>query len=185
MWLYGAAGAGKSAIAHTLAEICENCGWLVASFFFWKTAGERNNANYFVATIAHQIALANPSARELIGAAVDYNPFIFQQSFDTQLAKLVIEPLEQLYSDGLIFDTSPLVVIIDGLDECQGADIQSGLVRSLAAAFHNSALRIPFSLPAVRKSTCRALLIQPQSNLVCYDSLYLTSILRIRTSIDF
>jgi len=85
MWLYGAAGAGKSAIAHTLAEICETCGWLVASFFFWKTAGERNNANRFVATIAHQIALSIPASREFIAAAVDYNSFIFEQSIDVQI----------------------------------------------------------------------------------------------------
>jgi len=142
MWLYGAAGAGKSAIAHTLAEICETCGWLVASFFFWKTAGERNNANRFVATIAHQIALTIPTSRELIAAAVDYNPFIFEQSVDVQLRKLVIEPLEQLFSAGIIFDISPLVIIIDGLDECQGGDVQSDIIRSLVAAFRHSSLRI-------------------------------------------
>ena len=142
MWLYGAAGAGKSAIAHTLAEICETCGWLVASFFFWKTAGERNNANRFVATIAHQIALSIPASRELIAAAVDYNPFIFEQSIDVQLSKLIIEPLEYLFSAGMIFDISPLVIIIDGLDECQGGDVQSGIVKSLVAAFRHSSLRI-------------------------------------------
>ena len=142
MWLYGAAGAGKSAIAHTLAEICETCGWLVASFFFWKTAGERNNANRFVATIAHQIALTIPASRELIATAVDYNPFIFEQSVDVQLSKLIIEPLGHLFSAGMIFDISPLVIIIDGLDECQGGDVQSGIVKSLVAAFRHSSLRI-------------------------------------------
>jgi len=142
LWLYGAAGAGKSAIAHTLAEICETCGWLVASFFFWKTAGERNNANRFVSTIAYQIALTIPASRELIAAAVDYNPFIFEQSVDVQLSKLIIDPLEQLFSAGIIFDISPLVVIIDGLDECQGDDVQSGIVKSLVAAFRHSSLRI-------------------------------------------
>ena len=142
MWLYGAAGAGKSAIAHTLAEICETCGWLVASFFFWKTAGERNNANRFVATIAHQVALAIPASRELIAAAVDYNQFIFQQSIDVQLSKLIIEPLDRLVSAGIIFDISPLVIIIDGLDECQGGDVQSGIIKSLVTAFRHSSLRI-------------------------------------------
>ena len=142
MWLYGAAGAGKSAIAHTLAEICETCGWLMASFFFWKTVGERNNANRFVATIAYQIALAIPASRELIAAAVDYNPFIFEQSIDVQLSKLITEPLEQLFSAGIIFDISPLVIIVDGLDECQGGDVQSGIVKSLIAAFRHSPLRI-------------------------------------------
>ena len=142
LWLYGAAGAGKSAIAHTLAEICENHGWLVVSFFFWKTAGERNNAKRFVATIAHQVVLAIPAVRELVGEAVDHNPFIFQQSIDVQLAKLVVEPLRQVCPDGLMSDTPPLIVIVDGLDECQDTSIQSSLIKSLAAAFRDFPLRI-------------------------------------------
>ncbi|KIK52272.1 hypothetical protein GYMLUDRAFT_180242, partial [Collybiopsis luxurians FD-317 M1] len=36
-WLYGPAGAGKSVIAQTLAEICMERGLLVGSFFFWHT----------------------------------------------------------------------------------------------------------------------------------------------------
>ena len=165
MWLYGAAGAGKSAIAHTLAEICENYGWLVVSFFFWKTAGERNKVNRFVATIAHQITRAIPASRELIGAAVDDNPFIFRQSVDVQLSKLVVEPLQQLFSAGIMFDISPLVIIIDGLDECQGAGIQSSLIKSLAAAFHNFPFRIRIliaSRPEVYlKSTFNSSLVRP------------------------
>ena len=141
LWLYGAAGAGKSAIAHTLAEICENRGWLVVSFF-WKTAGERNNVKYFVATIAHQVALAIPAVRELVGEAVDHNPFVFQQSVDVQLAKLIVEPVRQVCSDGPICNTPPLVIIVDGLDECQGTSIQSSLIKSLAAAFRDFPLRI-------------------------------------------
>src|SRR6188768_3435295 len=55
LWLYGAAGAGKSAIAHSIAEICEERGWLLATFFFWKTAAERNSIARFVTTVAYQI----------------------------------------------------------------------------------------------------------------------------------
>ena len=142
LWLYGAAGAGKSAISHSIAEICEKYGWLLASFFFWKTAGERNNINRFVASIAHQVSLSIPASREFVAAAVDENPFIFQQSVDVQLAKLVIEPLQRLRSTGFDFKVSAFVIIVDGLDECQGNEIQSTLVKSLAAAFRDSPLRI-------------------------------------------
>jgi len=142
LWLYGAAGAGKSAIAHSLAEICEKYGCLLATFFFWKTAAERSNITRVIATIAYQIARAIPTSRPQIEAAVDADPMIFQQSVDTQLAKLIIEPLRHLHSTGFDFKDSPFVIIIDGLDECQGTDIQSGLVKSLAAAFRDSPLRI-------------------------------------------
>jgi len=103
MWLYGAAGAGKSAIAHTIAEICDKDGWLLATFFFWKTSPERNNASRFIATIVYQIALAIPIARQYIEAVVEFNPRIFDQSIDTQLAKLILEPLQRLHSTGFDF----------------------------------------------------------------------------------
>jgi len=67
---------------------------------------------------------------------------IFHQSVDVQLAKLVIEPLQHLHSTGFDFKDSPFVIIVDGLDECQGPGVQSGLVRSLAAIFRHSPLRI-------------------------------------------
>jgi len=142
LWLYGAAGAGKSAIAHSLAEICEKSGWLLATFFFWKTAAERSNITRFVATIAYQIACAAPALRSHIEAAVDADPMIFHWSIDAQLAKLITEPLHRLHSTGFDFKDFPFVIIVDGLDECQGSDIQSGLVKSLVTAFRDSPLRI-------------------------------------------
>jgi len=142
LWLYGAAGAGKSAIAHTLAEICQMEGLLLATFFFWKTAAERNNIDRFVATIAYQIACAIPALRRAIETAVEADPMILKQSVDVQLTKLIIEPIRHLHFTGFDFKASPYVIIIDGLDECQGKDIQSGLVKSLAATFRDSPLRI-------------------------------------------
>jgi len=142
LWLYGAAGAGKSAIAHTLAEMCEKYGCLLATFFFWKTAAERNDISRFVTTIAYQIARAIPALRPLVETAVDVDPMIFQQSVDIQLAKLIIKPIQHLHSTGFDFKDSPFVIIVDGLDECQSKDIQSGLVKSLAAAFKPSPLRV-------------------------------------------
>jgi len=142
LWLYGAAGSGKSAIAHTLAETCEKDGYLLATFFFWKTAVERSDISRFVATIAYQIARAIPASRLIIETAIDADPLIFYQSVDVQLAKLIIEPLQSIHSTGFNFKDSPFVIIIDGLDECRGADVQSGLVKLLVAAFGHSPLRI-------------------------------------------
>jgi len=142
LWLYGAAGAGKSAIAHTLAEICQMEGLLLATFFFWKTAAERNSIDRFIATIAYQIACAIPALRRVIETALEADPMILKQSVDVQLVKLIIEPIRHLHSTGFDFEASPYVIIIDGLDECQGKDIQSGLVKSLAATFRDSPLRI-------------------------------------------
>jgi len=165
LWLHGAAGAGKSAIAYTIAEICEKDGLLLATFFFWKTAAERNNINRFVATIAYQIACAILVLRPLIDDAVLSNPMLFQKSIDAQLLKLIIEPLKRLHSTGFDFKDSPFVIIIDGLDECQGNDVKAGLVKSLAAAFCHSPLRIRIliaSRPEVYlQSAFNSSLVQP------------------------
>jgi len=67
---------------------------------------------------------------------------IFYQSVDVQLAKLIIEPLQRLHSTGFVFEGSPFVIIIDGLDECQGTNIQSALVKSLYLAFGCFPLRV-------------------------------------------
>ena len=140
LWLYGAAGAGKSAIAHTLAERCAREGWLLATFFFWKSATERNNIDRFVATIAYQAARSIPSLLPLIEHAIESDPMIFHHSIDVQLDKLIIEPLQRLYSTGHDFRNCLFVIIIDGLDESQGDLVQSGLVKSLTTSF----LRSPF-----------------------------------------
>lgn len=43
-WLYGPAGAGKSAIAQTFAERCAEIDAFLASFFFSRSDPKRNNA---------------------------------------------------------------------------------------------------------------------------------------------
>jgi len=140
LWLYGAAGAGKSAIAHTLAERCAREGWLLAAFFFWKSATERNNIDRFVATVAYQAARSIPSLLPLIEHTIESDPMIFHYSVDVQLDKLIVEPIQRLYSTGHDFSNCPFVIVIDGLDECQGDLVQSGLVKSLTTSF----LRSPF-----------------------------------------
>ena len=56
-WLYGPAGAGKSAIAQTIAEMCHAHHLLLATFFFSRTDPKRNNEKCPVASIAYQIVV--------------------------------------------------------------------------------------------------------------------------------
>ncbi len=60
MWLNGAAGAGKSAIAQTIAELCYEAGILLASFFFSRSDPHRNNTTLLVPTLAYQISTLIP-----------------------------------------------------------------------------------------------------------------------------
>ena len=54
LWLHGPAGAGKSAIAQTVAEICAERGQLAASFFFSRSSPDRNALKHLFPTIAVQ-----------------------------------------------------------------------------------------------------------------------------------
>ena len=63
-WLYGPAGAGKSAIAQTIAEMCHARHLLLAGFFFSRTDPKRNNEKCLIASIAYQIALNAPVTRD-------------------------------------------------------------------------------------------------------------------------
>src|SRR6188768_2201505 len=44
MWLYGTAGAGKSAIAQSIAELCHEMDLLLASFFFSSRSPHRSTS---------------------------------------------------------------------------------------------------------------------------------------------
>lgn len=68
LWMYGPAGAGKSAIAQSIAELCEAL--LAASFFFSRTAAGRSDSSRLVATIVWQLILSVPEIL-LLGARPD------------------------------------------------------------------------------------------------------------------
>jgi len=77
MWLYGAAGAAKSAITQTIAELCEEHKLLLASFFFFCADSFRSNSTQLITTIAHQVAVVIPDVRVLMEAAIHIDPTFF------------------------------------------------------------------------------------------------------------
>lgn len=127
--MHGAARAGKTAIAQTIAEMCLDNGILVASFFFFRMDPTRNTINPVVATLAYQIIRLLPDTKAMIIQAIDSNPLIFCQSFDTQIRELITQPLRRLQRAGVPWE---LVIIIDGLGECRGEKNQVYLINTLA-----------------------------------------------------
>jgi len=138
MWLRGAAGAGKTAIAHDIAEWCgaEKQGLLLASFFFWRTDSTRNEIKPFIPTLAYGITQSVPAARSLIVKAVEFDPHIFSRSLEDQLFKLVLEPLIHL-SEMPTSSDLPHVIIVDGLDECVQPKEQKALLNLFVQALRH------------------------------------------------
>jgi len=79
LWLHGPAGAGKSAIAQTIAETCAGRNQLAASFFFARTAAHRNEVKYLFPTIAVQIAFSAPEKRQRLHEIINSDPFIAER----------------------------------------------------------------------------------------------------------
>ena len=145
MWVYGPAGAGKSAIAQTIAEICDKEMLLLATFFFSRNDPSRNNIKPLIATIAYQITLNFPNVRDAILEAVERDPLIFSKSLTVQLQSLIVEPLQPLIEAGFFNQpTSRRLVIIDGLDECSDPKLQRNIVDVLANAHRQYQLPLIF-----------------------------------------
>ncbi|GLB37973.1 hypothetical protein LshimejAT787_0410240 [Lyophyllum shimeji] len=112
-WLNGLAGTGKTTIAHTVAEYCDQNGSLGASFFFSRDVTDRSNSLLVFATIAFQLSTFSATFKNLIAQALEADPDAGHANFQTQLQKLIIQPLRKLPKS-----TSTVVVVMDALDEC-------------------------------------------------------------------
>ncbi|KAF5314822.1 hypothetical protein D9619_007208 [Psilocybe cf. subviscida] len=136
LWLSGAAGAGKSAIAQTLAEDFYARGLLIASFFFGRSDSTRNHARSLVATIVYQLySLLPPPEQTRILAVIDRDPLIFTKSLFAQFEAFIINPLRPLFENGFwASGSAPRLVIIDGLDECLDLGMQRNVLLMLSAS---------------------------------------------------
>ncbi|KAK1235925.1 hypothetical protein PQX77_000835 [Marasmius sp. AFHP31] len=166
LWLTGAAGVGKSAIAMTVAKSCEKHG-LVSSFFCYRSDPRRNNPSALFLTIAHGLVTVSPLLRSTIEQRISRDPMILEARMENQFRELVIQPLVgQLPSTkpqkpSLLYKWSeglrkirrprspnlqegpnstevPNLVIIDGLDECGDERTQLRVLCTIQSAFEHS-----------------------------------------------
>jgi hypothetical protein len=145
MWVYGPAGAGKSAIAQTIAEMCEEKMIMLASFFFSRNDSSRSTAKPLIATIAYQITLNLPDVRDAILGAIERDPLIFSKSLAVQVKSLIVAPLQPLAEAGYFNDPiSRRILIFDGLDKCFDPKVQRNILDVLADARRQHQLPLIF-----------------------------------------
>ena len=146
LWLYGPAGAGKSAIAQSIAELCHEAKILAASFFFSRTVVGRNDELRLIPTIVYQLCLSIPAIRKYVEDTLEQDPLILSRSLEAQLRGLIVEPLNHAFPSNQ--ETSkrpqpgPRLIIIDGLDECGNGKVQRYILTVLAGAIK----QLPFPL---------------------------------------
>ncbi|KAF4609705.1 hypothetical protein D9613_011983 [Agrocybe pediades] len=142
LWLNGAAGAGKSAIAQSTIERCMERGLRLASFFFSKTDPTRNRPEPLIATLAYQLYQAFPGTEvqtEII-SAISKEPLIFTKQIQQQFTALVVQPLKTYLSrHNFPEPQTSFLIVIDGLDECiEPASSQKAILSDLAKSLHGS-----------------------------------------------
>src|SRR5436309_5555459 len=110
-WLNGAAGTGKSTIAHTVARTFADQRQLGASFFFKRGEGERGNATRFFTTIAIDLMSHVLGLISGIRKAIDADPAISEKALKDQFEKLILRPLSQV----ALIRALKLTIVIDAL----------------------------------------------------------------------
>jgi hypothetical protein len=116
LWVRGFAGTGKSAVAQSFADSCDEEEILGGTYFFFRAAG-RNKPDTVVPTLVYQLATNVPEFQSLIERRLAKNPSLLENSPPVQFRKLIVEPFVILQRQR---PRNPIAIILDGLDECEG-----------------------------------------------------------------
>jgi hypothetical protein len=119
MWLAGLAGTGKSSLMATLSNnfsTDEKCHVVFIRF----DRNEYKGASSFTTTLAYKLAQLDDRFGAVIAGAVEKTPGIIQHTeLLTQFEVLIRVPLRKFAGKN---DEKPVVVLLDGLDECKERD---------------------------------------------------------------
>ncbi|KZP10009.1 hypothetical protein FIBSPDRAFT_759082 [Athelia psychrophila] len=139
-WFSGPAGYGKSALSQSIAERCAREHILAATFFFLRGAGLRSDIKYLITTLAFQLSRSFSATKSTIESALREEERIDSQSTKDQLEKLIIRPLMELVGH----QETPLVIIIDALDECNNHKTMQDFIGILTSVCSNHQLPVRF-----------------------------------------
>ncbi|KAF5316786.1 hypothetical protein D9619_006529 [Psilocybe cf. subviscida] len=122
-WLNGLAGIGKTTIAHTIASELDTEGLLGASFVFLRADDQLKDVRLVFPTIAFQLAQFSPRFRTGLVEVLELDPDCGSKALDLQFAKLILQPFSAMSL------STPVIVILDALDECEPETLTLTLLR--------------------------------------------------------
>jgi len=130
LWVYGLAGTGKSTLSTTIAQIMRGLHRLGAFFFFNRDIPQRNFAT-LIRTLAYQLAMFDARFGGAISRVVAKNENIAGMPLDFQFRNLLsANALKSVEWSG-----GPIVLVIDGLDECGSEADRKILMQALSKGF--------------------------------------------------
>jgi len=152
MWAHGEFDSPTaSLLAQTISDRMNERGQLAASFFFSKhtTPSTFESSTIpgrasIIPTIAYQLAQTITEMQGPIARAIMQDISIFDLSLETQIRKLIVEPLEeasmevveeyshqQSHGATAAFSPIPKVIVIQGLDKCEDESFEVAFLRAL------------------------------------------------------
>jgi len=149
MWMYGGAGTGKTALLLTFADLCKRYGRVVGAFFASNRIANCGDGDRIVATLAIQLIESLPSTKSYVYKAIRKDRHLFTKGREVQISKLIIEPIKKVarfsrFLKALRVRSYPSLIIIDGLDEVTGKDVQSDIIRIIGDAMKDIRLPLRF-----------------------------------------
>jgi hypothetical protein len=127
----GTAGIGKSALAQSVAEAFADASCLGATFFFSRP-GKLDDPDAFIPTLAYQLATKNPLYMRITAYRLEHDPLILSMDRSTQFRKLILEPFESIVAAESSSPRTPMLIVLDGLDECRDKEAQCELIRLIS-----------------------------------------------------
>ncbi|KAF9450728.1 hypothetical protein P691DRAFT_435028 [Macrolepiota fuliginosa MF-IS2] len=130
-WVLGPAAVGKSAVAQTIAEEFDKEGRLGASFFFSRP-NQLDDPDWVIPTLAYQLAIKRPQYKRIITRRLAEDSSILDKNWRAQFKELIIEPFRILMTEYPDTTREPLVIILDGLDECKDKEAQCEFIELIS-----------------------------------------------------
>jgi hypothetical protein len=130
LWLYGLAGSGKSTLSTTIAWMMRELHRLGAFFFFDRDIPERN-ATTLITMLAYQLAQFDPRIGAKVSQIVENIPGIAAMPLDFQFTNL----LSATALKSVQWSEGPIILVIDGLDECGNETDRKVLMKALSKCF--------------------------------------------------
>ncbi|KAF5347763.1 hypothetical protein D9756_010335 [Leucocoprinus leucothites] len=130
-WLSGPAGIGKSAVAQTVAEDFKKKGLLGATFFFSRP-NKRDDPDAVIPTLVYQLTQLIPHYKSLITEQLINTRFILDYERESMFEALITNPFRALPTQSHPECHKPLLMVLNGLDECNGFKAQREFVEMIS-----------------------------------------------------
>ena len=150
-WVLGGAGEGKTALLLTFADLCRGHRRSVGAFFASNRIADCSDGSRIIITLAIQLMQSLPSTAKYIDKALRQDPHILSKGREIQMKALIVEPIRQIatikrFLSIITFGLKsyPTLIVIDGLDEITGKDIQTDIIKTIGNAMNDIRLPLRF-----------------------------------------